>query len=106
MHKKTAALDFAVKAANLCRFLRSEKDETLISQRLFDASVSLSECAYSLQNPALSKNDLSLLKKEAALSSDKALLCLDMLYMSGCISLAQKDSVLKTLDILKKEINI
>lgn len=106
MPKKTVALDFAVKAANLCRFLKSEKAETLITPKLFDAATAISECVYSLQNPSLSKNDLALLKKEASLHADKALLYLDMLYMSGCISLAQKDSVVKTLDILKREINL
>ncbi len=106
MPEKTAALNFAVKASNLCGFLKSEKGETLIAPKLFDAATAVSECAYSLQNPSLSKNDLALLKKEASLSADKALLYLDMLYMSGCISLAQKDSMVKTLDILKKEINV
>lgn len=106
MDEKTAALEFAVKAANLCHFLCSEKDEKIISSKFFGAASALSEGVYSLKNPALSKNDAALLRKEAALSSDKVLLYLDMLYVSGFISLAQKDSVLKTLDLLKKEINI
>jgi hypothetical protein len=106
MDNKKIALDFSVKAANLSHFLQNEKNEKLISSSLFETSCHLSSIVCSLKNPLLSKSDLSLMKKDASLSSDKLSLLIDMLYSTGYISLAQKDSVSKTLDILKKEINI
>ncbi len=106
MNEKTLSLDFAVKSSNLCRFLDYEKSETLISTRLFQAACTLSESAYSLKSPALSKAEIASLRKEASLASDRVQLYLDSLFMTGYISEAQKDSMLQSLNTLKKEINI
>ena len=106
MEEKTLSLDFVVKSTNLCRFLISEKSENLITGKLFDAVCTLSECTYSLKNPHLAKAEALVLKKDAALSADKIHLYLDSLYMTGYISKAQEDSLLQSLNTLKKEINI
>lgn len=104
MNEKEISLDFVVKSTNLCRYLAGEKDERILSSRFFDASCALAEKAYSLRNPLLSKNDASALKKEACLSADRSALYLDALYLSAFISAAQKESMSKSLDALKKEI--
>ena len=100
MNSKTLALDFAVKSANLCRHLINDKNERLISQKLFDMSASLSGYAYSMNNPLLSKNDLASLRKETSLLGAKISLLLDMLFDSAYISEAQKQSVSRTLSAL------
>ncbi len=106
MTAKDTALDFAVKAANMCRFLTEEKNERLISQKLFDASSDLASHVYCFSDPSLSKAELSALKKEAALCVQSVTLYLDMLSASGFISAAQHQSVLKTLTSLKKDATI
>lgn len=106
MNEKTLSLDLLEKGANLCRFLSAEKGESLVSQRLFGAICSLCECCYSFKNPSLAKNEALLLRKNAALELDKAMLYLDSLCASGYISSAQKESMAKTLETLKKETNI
>ncbi len=106
MNEKTLAMDFVVKSSNLCSFLSSEKSENLISKKFFDAVCVLTECAYSVKNPQLSKVDVSNLRKDASLASDRIQMYLNVLYMTGYLSEAQKDSMLHSLDTLKKEINI
>lgn len=106
MDEKTLALDLMEKGTNLCRFLSLEKAESLISKRLFDAICTLCESCYSLKNPTLAKAELSNLRKACSLDCDKINLYLELLQSSGYISTAQKDSILKTLDALKKETNI
>ncbi|MCD8049009.1 MAG: hypothetical protein LUG52_05305 [Clostridia bacterium] len=101
---KSLALEFSVKTANLCRHLQNEKDEKIISPALFAAATRLSLFAYST-NPALSKAELSAMRKDAHLAADQAALYLDMLFESGFISDAQRQSVAKTLTTLLKEIN-
>ena len=105
MDEKAFALDFAVKAANLTRFLKDEKNEHTISSVFFTASSDLSALVYSFKNPALSKADAAQLKKDAALLSNRIVFLLDMLFEMGFISRAQRESVLKTLDALKKNIH-
>lgn len=106
MDEKSLSLDLVVKSSNLCRYLMEEKSENLISQKFFDSVCLLSECAFSLKNPLFSKNEVALLRKEAAMAADKINLYLDAIYMSGLISAAQKESMVQTLNTLKKEINI
>lgn len=106
MDEKTLSLDLMEKGSNLCRFLMGEKSESLVSARLFDAICSLCESCYSLKNPTLAKGELSALRKAVSLEADKINLYLELLCSSGYISIAQKDSILKTLDALKKETNI
>ena len=106
MNEKMLSLDFLVKSSNLCSFLLAEKSEQLISARLFNAASLLSESAYSIKNPQLSKNETSALRKDAILASDKVFLYLNALYTAGYISEAQKDSMVQSLNTLKKEINI
>lgn len=106
MDEKTLSLDLMEKGMNLCRFLRSEKSESLISSRLFDAICTLCESCYSLKNSLLAKNELSSLRKVVSLEADKINLYLELLCSSGYISAAQKESMIKTLDTLKKETNI
>lgn len=103
---KNIILDFAVKAANLCRYLQTEKGELLISQKLFDSCCALSSALYSIDDPSLSKAELSAAKKGAASAAGAALLYLDMLLSSGFISDAQKQSVIKNLTALRKAANI
>ncbi len=106
MNEKTLSMDFVVKSSNLCSFLSSEKSENLISKKFFDAVCLLSECACSIKNPQLSKAEVGALRKDASLASDRIQMYLSALYMTGFISEAQKDSMLNSLDTLKKEINI
>ncbi|MBQ7876363.1 MAG: hypothetical protein IJ316_03650 [Clostridia bacterium] len=106
MNEKTLSLDFVVKSSNLCSFLSSEKSENLISKKFFDAVCLLSECAYSIKNPQLSKAETATLRKDASLASDRIQMYLNVLYMTGYLSEAQKDSMLHSLGTLKKEINI
>ena len=106
MTEKNLALDFSVKALNLARFLTDEKKEKLITP-LFVASVTaLGGAVYSLKNRYLSARDAAQYKKDASLECDKTAFYLDILYSSGFISLAQHGSVSKTLENLRKEINI
>lgn len=106
MDEKSLALDFEVKGANLCRFLIDEKNEKLFSKKLFDTICLFTEYCVSLNSNALSKNEIALIRKNASIESEKITLHLNALYISGFISEAQKDSMIKTLDVLKKEINI
>ncbi len=106
MNEKSLSLDLLEKGTNLCRFLSDEKGESLISQRLFNAICTVCECCYSLSNPSLAKNEVSLLRKNASLEADKVTLYLDLLCASGYISPAQKESMIKTLDTFRKETNI
>lgn len=106
MNEKSLSLDLLEKGTNLCRFLSGEKDEKLISPKLFDAISCFCESCYSIKNTALSKIEIASLRKSAALESDKINLYLELLCTLGFISPAQKDSVAKTLDTLKKEINL
>lgn len=106
MDEKTLSLDLLEKGTNLCHYLSCDKEEKLISKRLFDAICKLCENCYSLKNPALAKTELSLLRKNASLDADKISLYLSLLCSLGYISPAQKESMGKTLDTLKKEINI
>ncbi|MGM9550892.1 MAG: hypothetical protein ACI3XA_01415 [Clostridia bacterium] len=106
MDEKTLSLDFFVKSSNLCRFLISEKSEKLISERLFNTVCLLCESAYCLKNPQLSKAEITSLRKDSILNSDKVQMYLDSLYHTGYISEAQKDSMVQSLNTLKKEINI
>lgn len=106
MNEKSLSLDLFEKGTNLCRFLSNEKGENLISAKLFNAISVICESCYSLKNPALSKPEVSQLRKNASLEGDKVNLYLELLCTSGFISQAQKDSMAKTLDTLKKEINI
>lgn len=106
MNEKSLSLDLLEKGTNLCRFLSREKDEVLVSERLFNSICTICECCYSLKNPTLAKTEVSALRKTAALEADKVTLYLDSLCNSGYISPAQKESMAKTLDALKKETNI
>ena len=106
MNEKSLSPDLLEKGANLCRFLENEKDEHLLSEKLFLAISALCECCYSLNNPTLSKADIALLRKNATLEADKTALYLNALQSGGYISPAQKESMAKTLDMLKKETNI
>lgn len=106
MNEKTLSLDFVVKSSNLCSFLISEKSENLITRKFFDAVCVLSEAAYSIKNPQLSKAETANLRKDASLAADRIQMYLKSLYMACFISEAQKDSMLNSLDKLKKEINI
>lgn len=103
---KTAALDLTVKGARLCKFLADEKCETLISTKFFDSLCLLSRCLYTMDNPSLSKADIASFRKNAAMEYSSANLYLEALYMAGFISTAQKDSMLKTIDSVKKQLNI
>ncbi|MBR5535176.1 MAG: hypothetical protein IKU60_00875 [Clostridia bacterium] len=106
MNEKKSSVDLLEKGTNLCLFLTKEKEETALTPRLFDAICTLSECCYSLSNPALSKTELSALRKSASLEADKVTLYLEALCIGGSISPAQKESMSKTLEALKKETNI
>lgn len=106
MNEKLASLDMLEKGTNLCLFLSKEKSENMITPRLFSAICTLSESCYSLSNPNLSKNELSTLRKSATLETDKINLYLDVLCNGLYISPAQKESMTKTLEALKKETNI
>ena len=105
MDEKALALDFAVKAANLTRFLKDEKNEHTLSLAFFTSSSDLSASVYSFKNPALSKAEAAQLKKDAILLCDRLVFRLDMMLEIGYISRAQRESVLKTLDALKKNIH-
>lgn len=106
MNEKSLSLDLLEKGTNLCRFLSEEKGEGLISKRLFDALCNICESCYSLKNPSLAKNEITALRKNAALEFDKVALYLESLCNLSYISPAQKESMAKTLDVLKKEINL
>lgn len=102
---KTSALDLSVKSTQLCKFLSEEKGENLISPKLFNALCQLSQACYAMDNPSLSKAETALLRKTASMEYYNANFCLDTLYISGYISQAQKESMVKTIDALKKQIN-
>lgn len=106
MNEKSLSLDLLEKGTNLCQFLQTEKAETLISSRFFDALCKMCESCYSLKNPTLAKTELSTLRKSASVEADKLYLYLDSLCSLGYISPAQRESMVKTVDILKKETNI
>lgn len=106
MNEKSLSLDLVEKGSNLCQFLQTEKSETLLSSRFFDALCKMCESCYSLKNPSLAKAELSTLRKTASLEADKISLYLDSLLSLGYISQAQRESMVKSVDILKKEINI
>ncbi len=106
MDEKTLSLDFLEKGTNLCRFLVKEKEEHFITKKLFEAISELCEYCYSLSNPTLSKADVALLRKNATLEADKVMLYLSSLLNGSYISPAQKESMIKTLDTLRKETNI
>lgn len=100
------AIDLNVKGTNLCSFLQNEKKEMLISVKLFDNITILSQSCYAMDNPSLAKTEVATLRKNATIAHSNILLHLETLYVSGFISAAQKDSMVKTLDILKKQMNI
>lgn len=106
MDEKNLAADFLVKSTNLCHFLSDEKNEKMISHRLFTACASLCEAVCSLKNNLLAKSEIASVKKCAALECDKITLHLSALFSSGYISSAQQGSMLQSLDNLKKQINI
>ena len=106
MNEKRLSLDLMEKGTTLCRFLMEEKAEKLVSSRLFDAICSLCESCYSLSNPSFAKSELSLLRKKSSTEADRISLYLELLCSLGYISVAQKESMVKTLDTLKKETNI
>lgn len=106
MTDNTLASDFLVKGANLCSFLAQEKGEKFITPKLFDAICTLCEYCSGLSNGTVSKTELALLRKNSSLEAGKILLHLSALYMSGCISSAQRESMQQTLDALKKDFNI
>ncbi len=106
MDEKTFSTEFLVKSANLCRFLCEEKGEKLFSKKLFDSSSSLCEAISSFKNPSLTKPELSSLKKSASLDCDRITLYLSCLNQSLYISSAQQDSMLRSLENIKKQFNI
>ncbi|MBQ8002046.1 MAG: hypothetical protein IJ297_01230 [Clostridia bacterium] len=106
MNSQLLLSDFLAKGANLVGFLSVEKGETLISQKLFDAITAFCEGLCSLQNPAYSKAEVASLRKSASACCDRISMYLGALLSGGSISVAQKDSMLQSLDTLKKEFNI
>lgn len=103
---KTAALEISVKGSNLCRYLIDEKGEALLSQKLFDSVCSLSEKAFLIDSPSLSKNEVASLRKEIFTQWSNVSFYLEAIFMAGYISSAQKESMLQTLNTLKKGLNI
>ena len=106
MDEKLLFSDFLVKSTNLCGFLLTEKKEELLSKRLFEACCSFSEYLSSTANPSITKAEVSSLRKSASLEADKITLYLSALFSSGFISSAQSESMLRSLDAVKKQINI
>ncbi len=105
MDKNTLSRDFLVKALNLSNYLRNEKKDVFLSDKLFASAASLGEYCYILEHSSLSKNEITAFRKEAALYWDKTVFYLESVYISGLISEAQKESMLQTLTFLKKETN-
>lgn len=105
MDKNTLSRDLLVKTFNLANYLKDEKNDTLFSAKLFDSASLLCECAYLLQSSALSKNELTSLRKDASLYWEKTVFYIESIHSAGLLSEAQKDSMLQTLTILKKETN-
>lgn len=106
MTEKNLALDFSVKSLNLARFLSEEKGERLITPLFVKSVTTLGGAVYSFKNAYLTKQDAAQYKKEASLECEKIAFYLDMLYSSGFISLAQHGSVEKSLENLRKELNL
>lgn len=105
MDKNTLSRDFLVKVLNLCNYLQSEKKDFLLSDKLFSTASSLGEYCYMLEHSSLSKNETTSFRKDASLFWDKTVFYLECVYISGLISEAQKESMLQTLTLLKKETN-
>ncbi len=106
MNEKSLLSDFLAKGTNLVGFLIDEKNENLLSQKLFSALCALCENCSSLKNPAFSKIEVAAFRKNASALCDSTNLYLETLCAGGFISPAQCDSMLKSLDTLKKEFNI
>lgn len=106
MNEKSLLSDFLAKGTNLVGFLADERGEKLLSQRLFSALCALCENCSSLKNPAFSKIEVASMRKTASALCDNTNLYLETLCTGGHISPAQCDSMLKSLDTLKKEFNI
>lgn len=106
MNEKSYAAELVTKASHLYKYLTDEKTETVLSARFFDKACLLSESVYSLKNSQLSKQDSLSLRKDAVCHADGVELYLDAIYTSALISEAQRDSMQRTLNTLKKEINI
>lgn len=103
---KSVCVDLCVKGSNLARFLSEEKNERLISEKLFSSICELAKCCYNLDNPSLSKADFAAFRKNALCEHGSILMYLETLYITGYISSAQKDSMTSTLNNLKKQANI
>lgn len=106
MSNSTLAQDFLIKCANLCSYLKDQKSETLLSDKLFLSASSLGEYCHLLSSSSMGKQEISSYRKEAFVCWQKTVFYLECVYMSSLISEAQKDSMMQTLTILKKETNI
>ncbi len=106
MNEKSLIIDVLVKGANLTKFLTDEKGEKLFSEKLFSSLTNFCSMCQSSLNPAFSKAEVSGFRKSALCEADKITLLLTALSDQGFISNAQKDSMQRTLETVKKEINI
>lgn len=100
------ALELVVKGGNLCRYIAQEKNEELLSKKLFEAICLLSENIIAVNSSFLSKAEISVFRKNASLAGNNALLYLDAIFSSGFISAAQKDSMSSSVEAIKKEFNL
>ena len=101
----SSALDLCAKGTQLCKFLMEEKNENLVSEKLFCSICEMSKYAYAMDNPSLSKADIAAFRKSISIEYYNVMFYLETIYNLGYISVAQKDSMIKTIDSLKKQIN-